>query len=332
MPDPADSPPSVPGSPASVLRRRRRVRLGLRVLAALVLVLGAELAYLARLVRVQREAVAAIVATGGNVLYDWEAPRGRPINRRAEPGAPRWLVRALGWDWFGPVVVVHLGPTATDATMLHVGRLPRLTALIVPRGAAMTDAGAADLAGLVDLEQVNLGGTRITGAALRSLAGATNLAELSLAGTTIRDRDCATIATHRGLERLDLARTAITDVGLAHLARLPNLQALRLGRTAITGAGLGQLATLDDLVDLRLPGTNVADLASFPPLPRLRRLDLADCPLTDAGLVHLRAAVTLKDVDLRGTRVTPAGLDSLRKARPELKINWTAPAGTEKRP
>ena len=86
---------------------RRVLRLKVRGLIVVVLVIGAWLGWLVRSARIQREAVAAITRTGGEVSYNWEWNNRNPI-----PGGPpqalRWLVDLIGVDYFGHVTEVSL--------------------------------------------------------------------------------------------------------------------------------------------------------------------------------------------------------------------------------
>src|SRR4051812_27595650 len=100
-------------SPKRAWWRRLRLRLSVRALMVVVLVLGGAfgwIAHLARLARVQRDAVAAIRKAHGSVLYDWqmegEEVRVIPGTNRISnevPWVPKWLVDRLGVEYFGDV-------------------------------------------------------------------------------------------------------------------------------------------------------------------------------------------------------------------------------------
>jgi hypothetical protein len=106
----------------------------------LVLLLGGAMGWLAYLARVQRVAVAAIKAAGGEVYYDleWEFSDFRPMPRK--PRWPKWLVDRLGPDYLGQVIAVRFpqGPSnqADDQVMSWVGRLSAIEDL---------DLGAFDI-------------------------------------------------------------------------------------------------------------------------------------------------------------------------------------------
>jgi hypothetical protein len=90
VPEPATSQPT---------KRRKRFGQSLRVLMVLVLLLGGGMGWYAYRARMQRLAVPAIEAAGGNVNYDWEMKPDMSGPMSAEPGWPRkWLVKLLGPD------------------------------------------------------------------------------------------------------------------------------------------------------------------------------------------------------------------------------------------
>src|SRR5262249_43204158 len=99
---------------------RRPLQLSVRALMVVVLITGTGLDWMIHRAQRQREAVAAIQASGGRVLYEWERKNGNPIPN-GRPWWPRWLVDRVGVDYFGNVVFVELGEKGSDAEMIHVG-------------------------------------------------------------------------------------------------------------------------------------------------------------------------------------------------------------------
>ena len=102
-----------------------------------------------------------------------------------------------------------------------------------------------------------------------------------------------------------LVARGLTDALLAAVAaRAPGLRALYTdGGARVTDAGLAALARFT----------------------ALEELDLEYAALTDAAVVPIAAVPTLRWVDLGGCAgVTRAGLDQLRRARPDLEVE---PAG-----
>jgi hypothetical protein len=232
-----------------------------------VLVMGVGLGWVVRSARIQRDAVAAILASGGSVSYDWEWSPGKGPITKGEPWAPRWLVDRLGVDHFGSVVMVTLGPQATDAVMAHVGTLRKLDCLIAANATGITDAGVAHLRSLVRLDHLDLNKTSATGACLADLAGLTRLHSLHLHGLPVDDDDLANLARMTDLEVLGLGSTRIGDPGLAHLRPLTKMKVLRLMFTRVVGPGLANLAGMTQLESLPLSGSPLATLESIPSVP-----------------------------------------------------------------
>ena len=91
-----------------------------------MLVIGAWLGWIVRGARIQREAVAARIASrvGGTVYYDWQWKNGT-YRSTGQPWAPRWLVDFIGVDYLGHVtyVLVTLPPEEVDLVMTQLACL-----------------------------------------------------------------------------------------------------------------------------------------------------------------------------------------------------------------
>ncbi len=259
---------------------RRWFRLNLLGLMALVLVVGAFLGWICDGARVQREAVAAIQKAGGRVAYDWEwknsdwIRRGsNPVAPNAKPWAPRWLVQALGVDFFGHVALVNISlPDDPDEVMVHIGKLEGLEDLLL-YGTPPSDATIAHINGLHSHRNLSINWTqhprnaRITDAGLSQITKLINLEKLSLDSTQITDAGMAQLKRLKRLEQLSLEGTEITDAGLAHLKGLTKLTYISLSRTGVTDEGLLQLSGLTNLKVGYVMKTGVTDAG----LERLRR-------------------------------------------------------------
>ena len=56
-------------------------------------------------------------------------------------------------------------------------------------------------------------------------------------------------------------------------------------------------------------------------MPALEEFKLGSAKVTDEGLMELAASKSLKRLSLSGLKgVTPAGVERLRKARPEMQV------------
>jgi hypothetical protein len=162
----------------------RYLRFSVRGLLVIVLVSGAGLGWLVRSARIQRDAVAAIERTGGSVEYESERMTGNQPLQHRKQWAPKWLVDALGVDYFRRVVEVGLTDESSDAELAHVGRLPALVKLCLVE-MKLTDAGLAHLEGLTNLSQLHLRDTQVSDAGLWHLKTLTNLSRLDLGNTQV---------------------------------------------------------------------------------------------------------------------------------------------------
>ncbi|MBI3864085.1 MAG: hypothetical protein HY290_19555 [Planctomycetia bacterium] len=237
-------------------RARRAIPRSLRLFAGILLLLaGGSLVVIGYPVWRQRSAIAAIEAAGGSV--------------KTVPGGSTWLRSIIGNDlmwYFDDVVQVRLqGSRTTDATLVHLKGLPRLT-------------------------EVSLSKSTITGDGLVHLKNANRLVTLTLAGTQVGDDGMAHLSGLKSLKSLTLDDTAITDAGLSHVSELVNLDSLSLAGTAVTDAGLAQLKRLVGLRALVLNGTQVTDagLENAKSFPLLTLILLYDTQVTDAGFARLQ--------------------------------------------
>lgn len=168
------------------------------------------------------------------------------------------------------------------------------------RSIQVSDAIMPHVAGLADLQQLNLRNTHITTQGLRHLAHLESLEMLYLSGTKITDEGLGHLSRLTKLWLLDIGNNKITDKGLVHLRSLRKLNTLWLNDTNITDAGLVQLTPLKDLRELRLDGTKVTgeNLGVLMGCPALAQLDIERTPV---GLQELRALQhhpALEQVDL----------------------------------
>ncbi|HBJ83801.1 MAG TPA: hypothetical protein DDZ88_08030 [Verrucomicrobiales bacterium] len=166
---------------------------------------------------------------------------------------------------------------------------------------SITDAGLKALAGLHDLECLEINLTR----------------SVSRFKPQITDDGLAVLSDLAKLRTLHLIGNSISDAGLEHLRTLPNLQRLQLGGTKVTGAGLRHFTRL---TWLRLDSTPITDesLAYLRGLADLDSLYLDSTAITDAGLDHLKGLKRLRILNLHNTAVTPEGIERLRQVLPSL--------------
>ena len=307
-----------PATPAPRWWNRLSIRISLRAMIVLVLVVGGGLGWVVHLARVQRVAVKAIEEAGGRVVYDYgwvdgySAPSGDAIRW------PRWLVDALGPDYFAHPWSVSFfagqGPKVDDALMDQVGRLGQLEQLNLYGAKLVTDAGLARLRGLTSLRSLDLYGTGTTIDGLVHLSGMTRLRGISLPTGPIDDAGLAHLEGLTALEKLLIMDRSpgVTDVGFGRLKGLVHLRVLTIPSSRVTSKGLGALRDMADLESLQLPGGAIQDLAPIGHLANLNVLDLSDTPIDDAGLAPVASWGKLDILKLEGTRITDRGLAHLR--------------------
>jgi hypothetical protein len=175
------------------------------------------------------------------------------------------------------------------------------------------------------------------GAILSSTADiqAADRSTTSVRARGLADQDIPSLVFLPHLQDLDFysgsagEKAKLTDKGLHHLSELdlPCLTTLFLGFVEdITDAGLRDVATLKHIKTLGLlhcPKLTDHGLVEVFSMPSLEYLDLrASDWVTDHTLEILERANGLKTLCLSGCKkYTPAGLDKLRKALPELRID-----------
>ena len=215
------------------------------------------------------------------------------------------------------------GAAVTDAGLAQLRHLTGLSSLSLI-GTGITDVGVAHLGQLTGLTWLSLAGGAFTDAGLAHLTRLTDLQSLSLIGSVITDTALTHVEHLTRLTRLSLLGATITDAGLAHLEPLTFLTDLALGSAGITDAGLTQLVehhsglTNLSLVDARITDAGLAYLRH---LPYLATLMLDDATISDAGLAHLAHLKNLMVLSLTGTGITDAGLIHLRPLT-GLKALW----------
>jgi hypothetical protein len=219
---------------------RKRLRgLSVRMLMLVVLVVGGWLGWVCYRARVQREAVAAIMAAGGEVYYDWEWDSATLCTKPRSP-CPGSLRRLLGPGFFEEVAVVYFDRIANENLLLHIGRLRQVQALGL-LNSNVTNAGMAYVGAITTLHVLELEGTEVTDEGVKHLGRLTGLQWVNLRRTRITDAGLATIGRLTNLEDLLLDyNTEVTDAGLLHLTDLTRCK-ISLTGTGVTPSGIAIL-------------------------------------------------------------------------------------------
>ena len=299
--NPSDpSPPKLP----------RRLRFSLKALLVAMALFSLWLGYITHRARQQKQAVAAITEVGGRLSFAHQRmpndkDGARSYDREIEPPVPRWIVNAVGVDYFRSVDSVSLvDAPVSDQWLAQLDKLPSLISLTLRR-TNVTGPGVAQLRWLRNLEQLDIEGMHdVTDETLRSIGQCRRLEQLSL-------YNCP----------------AITDVGLQYLAPLVKMEQLVLSNSQVTDAGVVHLAGMSKLRMLQLGGTHVTDEspALLGTLKELYWLDLRGTQVTDKGLRHLEGLTKLWQLALWDTQATQAGADRLEAKLPNLKLLAVGP-------
>jgi internalin A len=179
----------------------------------------------------------------------------------------------------------------THLALAVIGEMKNLRSLDISGGYDLTEDALKPLAGLTELESLQLAWMRMPDAGLRHLSGLTKLTTLNLSESRFGDVAMKEVGKLTTLRDLDLSVTPVTDDGLAHLGGLTKLTKLNLAYTKVTGRGLKQLAGCKDLEELGLfrcehfTGEGLNHLAKC---DRLKEIDLTMTGITDAGLVDIK--------------------------------------------
>lgn len=269
--------------------------------------------------------VDAIEKMGGDVVYDERRP-GRPVI-----SVSLFKSRARDADLADLKLLVELQALTLDASkisdlgLIHLKGMTTLQALDLNE-TDVTDKGLRELAGLTKLEQLGLIGTHITDEGLVHLKDMSQMHMLLLSKTKISDKGLVHLSGFSKLGTLSIDGTQVSDAGLENLKAMTQLRDLRLNDTRISNAGLTHLKELTKLQTLVLNSTKVSDegLVHLGKLSSLQTLWLVDTKITDKGLMHLGGLSKLRALNLdRNTRVSEDGVQRLRAALPDCKIEWT---------
>ena len=198
-----------------------------------------------------------------------------------------------------------------DALVQHCAAHPTvpqrpLRLLATESHGGMTDALLEEIAGLGDITELRLGGSRgVTDAGLRSIARMTQLTHLDLGGTSITDAGVALLAGNDRLRDVNLQWTATGDGALRALAGKPALTHLRTGN-GVTDAGLELLREFPHFASWH-GGEVEMGLTSYDASPNYLLLRGS---FTDQGMRHLANLDGLfaLNIDAAELALTPAGL------------------------
>ena len=265
---------------------------------------------------------------------------------RNEKVTDDWLAQLAGTATLRRVDLANCAITGDG--LRHLGKLTALREVNLTLTPVADDA-LRHLAGLTELRVLGLASTRCTGTGFAHLEGLKKLESVNFHFTPLNDDGLRAIARVPVSGRLWFAHTKFTDAGAAALSNLTLLKRCGIGSTDKASSGeavaalvklpLEELALLDNqatdvgvthaakiatLRKLDVPHAPTAtdeSLRSVSRMPALEEFTLGGAKVTDEGLMELAPSKSLKKLSIGGLKaVTPAGVERLRKARPELRI------------
>jgi internalin A len=226
----------------------------------------------------------------------------------------------------------------SDEGMLHLKAAPKIRDLNLYYSEWITDQGMTAIAGWKQLKRLNVRGTRISDITLQLVSRITALEALDIAQTPVTDNGLDYLITLVNLKELAMGGGRRASTAFSVLKMLPTLTHLDLsgarptppdmpGR-ATSGPGIPEeslraMTELKDLRVLKLGHSNItgAGLRILSSLDKVERLGLEGCRrVGDDAVPELAGWKSLKYLDLQETQVTAQGLETLRKAKPDLTV------------
>jgi Leucine-rich repeat (LRR) protein len=209
------------------------------------------------------------------------------------------------------------GGSFTDAGMAYVKEIRSLRIFWPFRINTIGDQGLAYLAGLPNLERLNLCyNDKITDLGMAHVARMKSLRQLDISSTNIGDVGAEHLRQLRDLELLELpdgiSRSAVADL----LATKPRLRSLSCGNSSNCTYGdevLEQVGRMADIEKLNISGISVTDsgVAHLTRCTRLKDVSLFACPITNKGLAEFGKITSLERLYLHKARLTTSGLKQL---------------------
>lgn len=173
-----------------------------------------------------------------------------------------------------------------------------------------------NLAGMPNLEVLDLNGTHIDAAALKELKLLENLRGLVLSDNElIDDQAIVPIAYLSRLEWLDISNTRVTPRGLKTLSHLEFLKKLGVKKLALADDDVQVLNNFKNIKVLKLAGNSISSegFETLKPTPIYTEIDLSETLLEDDAAPHLLKFKNLNSLHISKTRITARGFLTLHK-------------------
>jgi hypothetical protein len=160
---------------------------------------------------------------------------------------------------------------------------------------------------------------KFNGSGLAHLAELKQLRRLTVAGCPFNDEGIAAVGKLTQLENFRTWHTYQTEAGNVHLKSLTNLKSLHLGQRLRHYDGTSNAHSLSD-----------ATLGILAEMKSLEALILDEAQLSEQALAQLSALPSLKTLEIKRVERSDADVAALKKALPQVKIDWPAPTAEEK--
>jgi Leucine-rich repeat (LRR) protein len=292
---------------------------------------------------------------------DWIAKLGGKVQRDS---AGNVVAVNLRGTWVDDVEMVDLAKLPklqkldlshtriSDEGMLNLKPATQIQDLNLYYSEWITDQGISAIKNWKNLKHLDVRGTRISNGTLEIVSHMPQLESLDISNTQVTEDGMDALIALTSLKQLSIGQGRLNG-DLGFLRMLPTLVSLDIGGAKPTPPDMGggrrgaapvqplsqntmqALLELKNLHQLRLgfSGITAPELKQLSALQGIEKLGLQECPrVDDAAAAELASWKGLKYVDLQGTKVTDAGVDALRKAKPGLVVLDTLHATVKDRP
>jgi Leucine-rich repeat (LRR) protein len=294
-----------------------------------------------------------LVSALGADSTDWIASLGGKVEKNSQGHIVAVNLRGT---WVNDVELIDLArlpnlerldlshTRITDEGMRHLKTATSIRELKLYFAEQITDQGMTAIKDWKMLKRLDVRGTRISNGTLEILSHMSQLEALDIANTQVTDNGMDFLIALTGLKELALGRSRAGEADLSFLRMLPSLTYLDLSGARPLPPDMGgakrrvppppvmSQKTLDALAELRnlrtlklgYSGISSGDLKDLSTLQNVEKLGLEECSRVDDAAVALLAHwKSLKYVDLQATKITPEGVEMLRKARPGIQVLHT---------
>jgi hypothetical protein len=252
----------------------------------------------------------------------FEQPRVNAISVPWQPWSAR--VGSMGARYVEVTELEAKGdaPVWVAAQQLH--RFPSIKKVDL-HGNSASDDLLAGLAGLHQLENLRVVSQSMDGSFLHALRPNTKLVSLSLSSLALRDEALVRICQFESLKELHLSGIVVKEEStMRELSKLHALKSIYLSGWFPDG-GLEALAKLEHLEDVDIPCETISNagirrLTSSPSICNLTIWGATE--VNDEIIDDLAAMPALNTLTLMYTGVTPAGVERLKRLRPDIEVQF----------